>query len=91
MVFDTAMSARMSIRSKIAECLVLGDSVLTCVQIHRMTGIRLATLSSALNRLVKGGYLVRISGHGPRGGYGYRRKTMEEVLRSVDPNSPLEV
>lgn len=41
---------------------------------NALKGISLATISSALCKLVKSGEILRLDNFGPRGGYGYVRK-----------------
>lgn len=74
----------MTVVSQIANCLVLPDTVMTCLQIHKATGIKLQTLSSELNRLVKKGKLIVVPDYGPRGGNGYRRTTDRDIELSLE-------
>lgn len=59
----------------------------TAVEISRALGLRCASLSSYLRKQVKTGVLMRKTGCGPRGGYGYflvviARRTQWERLRA---------
>lgn len=47
---------------------------MTVVDLHRFTGIRMDSLSSQLLKMCKSGELDRLSGWGPRGGFGYSIK-----------------
>lgn len=68
------MKKQSTIRSKIWEIFdAPGGDKLTCTAtyISKKTGVRLDSLSSVLNKMCKQGFLCRVKGIGPRGGYGY--------------------
>ncbi len=77
----------MKIREKIYNAFpVVRDSVgsiMTAMELHRITGVKLNALSSELRKMTKRGQLQRIAGYGPRGGFGYRLVSMSDVIMSV--------
>lgn len=74
---------KVTIENKIAGALIFADDVKTAVEISKVTLVRLSSLSSTLYRLVRQGKLVRIPNFGPRGGYGYRLRANDEVIRDL--------
>ena len=59
----------------------MADDVRTAIELSRITGVKLSSLSSVLCRLSRPkGCLVRVPDFGPRGGYGYRRKLLDEII-----------
>lgn len=74
----------MKIRAKILDALGKlpsgPDQFMTAMELKKATGVRLSSLSPALLRLMKGGSILRKAGVGPRGGFGYRLKTIFETV-----------
>lgn len=58
-------------------------SIMTAMELHRATGIKLNSLSSALNKMSKRGQLQRIKGYGPRGGFGYRLVSVADAIMNI--------
>ncbi len=75
---------RHTIRQRVIDELAnlpFADDYMTARQLKKALGdVKMSSLSSILRKMVKRGEIYRQSGYGPRGGYGYRRKTVSEAI-----------
>lgn len=82
----------MKIRQKISSALATrapGEHM-TCVELVRMTGVSSVSLSSELRRMARKGVIVKTLRIGPRGGAGYRLKTLTETITDTITKSAMD-
>ncbi len=81
--FPPLMPPPKTIREKIfreLSTLVLADDFLTSTELSRLTKVKLSSISSVLRKMVRKKEIIRKEDFGPRKGFGYRLKTVEESI-----------